>query len=38
MRLLKSLEDSNGRTDDAWIWLIGIGISSTCLSVLNYHL
>jgi len=38
MRLLKNLEDNDGRTDDAWIWLIGIGVSSTCLSVLNYHL
>ncbi|KAE9365698.1 ABC multidrug transporter [Stipitochalara longipes BDJ] len=38
MRLLKSLEESGGRTDDAWIWLIGIGVSSTCLNVLSYHL
>lgn len=38
MRLLKSLEDNHGRTDDAWIWLIGIGAFSTCQTITNYHL
>ena len=38
MKLLKSLEDHNNRTYDAWIWLVGIGISSTCQTLINYHL
>ena len=38
MRLLKSLEDNNGRTDDAWIWLICIGVSSVCQTIINHHL
>jgi ABC-type multidrug transport system fused ATPase/permease subunit len=38
MRLLKSLEDDRGRTDDAWIWLIGIGVSSMCQTIIRYHL
>ena len=38
MRLLKSLEDNHGRTDDAWIWLIGIGAFSICQAIINYHL
>lgn len=38
MRLLKSLEYNHGRTGDAWIWLIGIGVSSVCQTIINYHL
>jgi hypothetical protein len=38
MRLLKSLEDNHGRTDGAWVWLIGIGASSICQTIINYHL
>jgi ABC-type multidrug transport system fused ATPase/permease subunit len=38
MRLLKNLEDNHGRTEDTWIWLVGLGVSSTCLNVLSYHL
>ncbi|KAI9745397.1 MAG: hypothetical protein M1818_000931 [Claussenomyces sp. TS43310] len=38
MRLLKSLEDNHGRTDDAWIWLIGVGLFSVCQTIINYHL
>ncbi|KAH8807261.1 ABC multidrug transporter [Xylogone sp. PMI_703] len=38
MRLLKVLEDSHGQTADAWIWLIAITVSSTCQTVINYHL
>ena len=38
MRLLKSLEDNHGRADGAWVWLIGIGVSSTCQTIINYHL
>jgi ABC-type multidrug transport system fused ATPase/permease subunit len=38
MRLLKSLEDNQGRADYAWIWLIGIGISSICQTVVSHQL
>ena len=38
MRLLKSLEDKGGASGTAWIWLIGIGASSTCETVLHHHL
>jgi ABC-type multidrug transport system fused ATPase/permease subunit len=38
MRLLRSLEDNHGRTDDAWIWLLGVGVFSVCQTVINHHL
>jgi ABC-type multidrug transport system fused ATPase/permease subunit len=38
MRLLKSLEDDQGRADDAWIWLIGMGLSSICQTVVSHQL
>lgn len=38
MQLLKSLEDRQGTTKDAWIWLFGIGVSSISDTVLRYHL
>ncbi|PWY70500.1 P-loop containing nucleoside triphosphate hydrolase protein [Aspergillus heteromorphus CBS 117.55] len=38
LRLLKSLEDHQGSTQEAWAWLIGIGVSSTCHTVLDHHL
>lgn len=37
MRLLKCLEDTRGG-DDAWIWLVGITVSSICQQLLNYQL
>ncbi|RFU32967.1 hypothetical protein B7463_g3371, partial [Scytalidium lignicola] len=33
MKLLKTLEDNQGRTNDAWIWLIGIGWSEMGIPV-----
>lgn len=38
MRLLKSLEDNHGQANDAWTWLIGIGVLSLSQTLLNYHL
>ena len=38
MRLLGTLEDNNGRTDDAWIWLLGISVSSLLQTIINHHL
>ncbi|OOF92438.1 hypothetical protein ASPCADRAFT_175343 [Aspergillus carbonarius ITEM 5010] len=38
MRLLKSLEDHHDSTYDAWMWLIGIGVSSLCQTLIHYHL
>lgn len=38
MRLLKSLEDSHGRTDNAWVWLVGIGVFSLGQTIINHHL
>jgi ABC-type multidrug transport system fused ATPase/permease subunit len=38
LRLLKSLEDSHGRTTNAWIWLFGITFFSLAQTVINHHL
>ncbi|KAH8696527.1 ABC multidrug transporter [Talaromyces proteolyticus] len=38
MQLLNSLESDNGRTESAWIWLIGLGVFSTMHTVINHHL
>ncbi len=38
MRLLKSLEDSHGRPNNAWIWLVGIGVSSVAHTIISHHL
>jgi hypothetical protein len=38
MRLLKSLKDNQGRTDNAWIWLIGMAVSSICLTTIRHQL
>ena len=38
MRLLKDLESKSGETYDGWIWLIGMGISSLCQTLINHHL
>ncbi|KAF4634706.1 hypothetical protein G7Y89_g3391 [Cudoniella acicularis] len=37
-RLLKSIEEGNGRTEDTWMWLFGIGVSSICQTLIKYHL
>ncbi|KAJ5671236.1 hypothetical protein N7507_000363 [Penicillium longicatenatum] len=37
MQLMKCLE-SEGPTNAAWIWLIGITVSSVCETVLHYHM
>jgi ABC-type multidrug transport system fused ATPase/permease subunit len=38
MRLLESLEASSDDMDNGWVWLIGIGLSSACQTVINHHL
>ncbi|KAB8276949.1 P-loop containing nucleoside triphosphate hydrolase protein [Aspergillus minisclerotigenes] len=38
MRLLKSLEMTESPTDEAWLWLIGIALSSVGEAVIHYHL
>ncbi|PYH95813.1 ABC multidrug transporter [Aspergillus ellipticus CBS 707.79] len=38
MRLLKSLEDRHGPSSEAWTWLIGVGLSSTCHTLVDYRL
>ncbi|RAL02325.1 P-loop containing nucleoside triphosphate hydrolase protein [Aspergillus ibericus CBS 121593] len=38
MRLLKSLEDHHDSTYDAWMWLVGISVSSLCQTLIHYHL
>jgi ABC-type multidrug transport system fused ATPase/permease subunit len=38
MKLLSSLEDSHGRTEAAWIWLVGLSVFSISQTMLNYHL
>lgn len=38
MKLLKSLESAGGSTVEAWLWLVGIGVSSVGESIIHYHL
>ncbi|KAE8329990.1 P-loop containing nucleoside triphosphate hydrolase protein [Aspergillus sergii] len=38
MRLLKCLEMTESPTDEAWLWLIGIALSSVGEAVIHYHL
>lgn len=38
MKLLKSLEIAGSPTIGAWLWLIGIGVSSVGESIVHYHL
>lgn len=35
MRLVARLEDSNA--EEAWVWLFGIALSSTCETIVHYH-
>lgn len=35
MRLVACLEDSNA--EEAWVWLFGIALSSTCETIIHYH-
>lgn len=37
MLLLKCLENGHTEPGNAWIWLIGIGVFSTCETVIHYH-
>ncbi|KAJ5727734.1 P-loop containing nucleoside triphosphate hydrolase protein [Penicillium malachiteum] len=38
MQLLRCLEDNNTPTNTAWIWLMGITVSSVADTVLHYHM
>ncbi|KAJ5728886.1 P-loop containing nucleoside triphosphate hydrolase protein [Penicillium malachiteum] len=38
MQLLRCLEDNNTPTNTAWIWLMGITVSSIADTVLHYHM
>ncbi|KAJ5633754.1 P-loop containing nucleoside triphosphate hydrolase protein [Penicillium herquei] len=38
MQLLRCLEDNNTPTNTAWIWLMGITVSSVAETVLHYHM
>lgn len=37
-RLLKSIEDNQGRKNDAWFWLAAMGASAVVLNILTWHL
>lgn len=37
-KLLKSLENEDGRADGAWIWLAGITVSSISSAIVSHHL
>lgn len=38
MKLLSALENSDRRTNDSWIWLVGLGVSSFFHQIINHHL
>ncbi|KAE8385473.1 P-loop containing nucleoside triphosphate hydrolase protein [Aspergillus alliaceus] len=38
MRLLNSLERAGSPTNHAWLWLIGIGVSSVGENIIHYHI